>query len=140
MTGLLSTPTVVAVSLICKAILNSPFCSMTVNGLPTLMEALHSEQRQRGRGIVTGATTRSYSYCSRLISGSFKSYICVGLDLIGQVVILNRPFRLDDPLTWGVLPTRLHWSSRTTRWALGASDIMFTNPYVDRGFLHGILS
>src|ERR1700683_1716391 len=39
-------------------------------------------------------------------------------------------FRLDDPIVWGALPTRLHLNSRTTRWALGASDIMFTNPYV----------
>jgi monolysocardiolipin acyltransferase len=47
-------------------------------------------------------------------------------------MILNRQFRLDDPITWGVLPARLHWSSRTTRWTLGASDIMFTNPYVNK--------
>ncbi|KIM83916.1 hypothetical protein PILCRDRAFT_68581 [Piloderma croceum F 1598] len=104
MTGLLSTPTVVAVSLICKAFLNSPFCSVTVNGLPALMEALHSEQRQRGRGIVT---------------------------------VSNHISVLDDPIAWGVLPTRLHWSSRTTRWALGASDIMFTNPAFSAFFRAG---
>jgi hypothetical protein len=56
MTGLLSTPTVAAVSLLCKVFLNSPFCSVTVNGLPTLLEALNSEQRRTDRGIVTGET------------------------------------------------------------------------------------
>ena len=36
--------------------------------------------------------------------------------------------RLDDPLTWGILPARTYLNSRLTRWTLGASDIMFTNP------------
>ena len=35
---------------------------------------------------------------------------------------------LDDPVTWGVLPARYYFQSHTTRWALGASDIIFTNP------------
>lgn len=34
---------------------------------------------------------------------------------------------LDDPLTWGVLPARCFLNLRDMRWALGASDIMFTN-------------
>ena len=37
---------------------------------------------------------------------------------------------LDDPVTWGVLPAKWYFNSRMTRWSLGASDIMFTNPYV----------
>lgn len=57
MPGLLSTTTVAAVGLTCKAFLNSPFCSVTVNGLPTLLDALNGEQRQKGRGIVTGEST-----------------------------------------------------------------------------------
>jgi len=36
---------------------------------------------------------------------------------------------LDDPLAWGILPTKCYFSSRTTRWTLGASEIMFTNPW-----------
>jgi len=36
--------------------------------------------------------------------------------------------RLDDPLTWGILPARTYLHSHLTRWTLGASDIMFTNP------------
>ena len=35
---------------------------------------------------------------------------------------------LDDPVIWGVLPTRYYFSTKTTRWVLGASEIMFTNP------------
>jgi hypothetical protein len=35
---------------------------------------------------------------------------------------------LDDPLAWGILPFKNFLSERTTRWALGASDIIFTNP------------
>ena len=37
--------------------------------------------------------------------------------------------RLDDPLTWGILPVHTYLSSHLTRWSLGASDIIFTNPY-----------
>lgn len=36
---------------------------------------------------------------------------------------------LDDPLAWGSLPAHYYFHSRMTRWALGASDIMFTNPW-----------
>ncbi|KAH9036460.1 hypothetical protein EDB85DRAFT_2143039 [Lactarius pseudohatsudake] len=35
----------------------------------------------------------------------------------------------DDPLTWGILPARMYLQSHMTWWTLGASDIMFTNPY-----------
>ena len=51
MANFLSTPTVVAVGLTCKLFLNSPFCSVTVNGLPILLNALNNEE---GRGVVTG--------------------------------------------------------------------------------------
>ncbi|KAH9036455.1 hypothetical protein EDB85DRAFT_2143034 [Lactarius pseudohatsudake] len=37
--------------------------------------------------------------------------------------------RLDDPLTWAVIPARMYLHSHMTRWTLGPSDIMFTNPY-----------
>jgi monolysocardiolipin acyltransferase len=29
---------------------------------------------------------------------------------------------------WGILPTRSYFFNRTSRWTLGARDIMFTNP------------
>jgi monolysocardiolipin acyltransferase len=69
MSGLLSTPTVVAVSLICKAFMNSPFCSVTVNGLPILLDALHSDQRRSGRGIVTGENITLYLSLSFAVTG-----------------------------------------------------------------------
>jgi monolysocardiolipin acyltransferase len=42
---------------------------------------------------------------------------------------LTHACRLDDPLIWGVLPARTYFNSHLTRWSLGASDIIFTNPY-----------
>ncbi|KAH9020321.1 hypothetical protein EDB85DRAFT_2153177 [Lactarius pseudohatsudake] len=35
---------------------------------------------------------------------------------------------LNDPLTWGILPACMYLQFHMTRWTLGASDIMFTNP------------
>ena len=37
---------------------------------------------------------------------------------------------LDDPLLWGILPVRVIVNPYKTRWALGASDICFTNRYI----------
>lgn len=39
----------------------------------------------------------------------------------------STPDRLDDPVIWGVLPFRYHWSSNTSRWSLGSYDICFRN-------------
>ena len=36
---------------------------------------------------------------------------------------------LDDPLLWGTLPFRCLVNPYKTRWALGASDLLFTNRY-----------
>ncbi|KAF8165075.1 acyltransferase-domain-containing protein [Crassisporium funariophilum] len=55
----------------------------------------------------------------------------------GLVTISNHISTLDDPVTWGVLPASYYLSSRTTRWALGASDIMFTNPVFSAFFSLG---
>ncbi|KAF9057457.1 hypothetical protein BJ165DRAFT_1333965, partial [Panaeolus papilionaceus] len=44
---------------------------------------------------------------------------------------------LDDPVTWGVLPASYYLSSRTTRWGLGASEVMFTNPLFSAFFRLG---
>ncbi|KAF9534982.1 acyltransferase-domain-containing protein [Crepidotus variabilis] len=46
----------------------------------------------------------------------------------GVVTVCNHISTLDDPLTWGILPARYYLHAHTTRWALGASDIIFTNP------------
>ncbi|KAH8981212.1 hypothetical protein EDB86DRAFT_3087264 [Lactarius hatsudake] len=44
---------------------------------------------------------------------------------------------LDDQLTWGILPARMYLQSHMTRWTLGASDIMFTNPVFSAFFRKG---
>jgi monolysocardiolipin acyltransferase len=36
--------------------------------------------------------------------------------------------RLDDPLLWGTLPSRIFGDPKKIRWALGAADILYTNP------------
>ncbi|KAJ6539026.1 acyltransferase-domain-containing protein [Mycena capillaripes] len=55
----------------------------------------------------------------------------------GLVTLANHISTLDDPLTWGVLPTKYFLKSRTTRWTLGASDVMFTNPVFSAFFRSG---
>ncbi|KAG6833849.1 hypothetical protein H0H87_011783 [Tephrocybe sp. NHM501043] len=132
MNWLVSRATVTAVGLTCKAVLNLGFSSVAVDGIHNLHNALRSPARNAGQGIITGLlisflrhlrradqqklqiTSRRMVFSSRNISSSTTYAL----------------FRLDDPVTWGVLPARYYLSSRTTRWALGASDVMFTNPLV----------
>ena len=47
----------------------------------------------------------------------------------GPLALNPHACRLDDPLTWGILPAHTYLNSHLTRWSLGASDIIFTNPY-----------
>ncbi|KAI0804634.1 acyltransferase-domain-containing protein [Irpex lacteus] len=55
----------------------------------------------------------------------------------GVITVSNHISTLDDPVTWGILPASWYLSSRTTRWTLGASDIMFTNPLFSAFFRNG---
>ncbi|KAF7331787.1 Tafazzin family protein [Mycena kentingensis (nom. inval.)] len=55
----------------------------------------------------------------------------------GLLTLSNHISTLDDPLAWGALPTKYFLSSRTTRWTLGASDVMFTNPLFSAFFRRG---
>ncbi|KAG1820534.1 acyltransferase-domain-containing protein [Suillus subaureus] len=55
----------------------------------------------------------------------------------GVVTVANHISTLDDPLVWGTLPVKLYLNSNTTRWSLGASDIMFTNPLFSAFFRKG---
>ncbi|KAI0077991.1 acyltransferase-domain-containing protein [Panus rudis PR-1116 ss-1] len=105
MSSLLSKFTIGTIGLTCKTFLNIGYCgSVTVNGLDNLINALKSEERNNGRGVIT---------------------------------LSNHISTLDDPVTWGILPTRYFFSTRTTRWVLGASDIMFTNPLLSTFFRNG---
>jgi monolysocardiolipin acyltransferase len=54
MQQILSAATVTAVGLTCKAYLYSGLCSISVHGLPFLLDALYSSKRQNGPGILTG--------------------------------------------------------------------------------------
>ncbi|PFH52597.1 hypothetical protein AMATHDRAFT_56653 [Amanita thiersii Skay4041] len=55
----------------------------------------------------------------------------------GIITVSNHISTLDDPVTWGVLPTKCYFNTKTTRWTLGASDIMFTNALFSRFFRLG---
>ncbi|KAH9939644.1 acyltransferase-domain-containing protein [Epithele typhae] len=50
----------------------------------------------------------------------------------------HKTHSLDDPGAWGVLPLSHYWNcSRMTRWTLGASDVIFTNPMFSHFFRAG---
>lgn len=55
----------------------------------------------------------------------------------GVITLSNHISTLDDPVTWGILPTHYFFNTRTTRWVLGASDMMFTNPVLSTFFRNG---
>lgn len=57
MLAVLSTATVSAVGLICKAFLNSGLCTVQVSGLQTLKAALENPKRNSGQGVITGASS-----------------------------------------------------------------------------------
>ncbi|KAH6915192.1 tafazzin-PC [Coprinopsis sp. MPI-PUGE-AT-0042] len=104
MAALLSRLTVAAVGLTFKALIETGLCSLQVNRLNVLLDALEHPNRDVGQGVVT---------------------------------VSNHISTLDDPLTWGVLPARYFFDSRTTRWSLGASDVIFTNPVFSTFFRLG---
>ncbi|KAF8076060.1 acyltransferase-domain-containing protein [Lyophyllum atratum] len=93
-------------------------------------------------GVLTRATVTAvgltckaalnFGFCSVTVNGfhNLRDALASSCRNNGQgvVTVSNHISTLDDPVTWGVLPASYYLSSRTTRWALGASDIMFTNP------------
>ncbi|KZT33355.1 hypothetical protein SISSUDRAFT_967590, partial [Sistotremastrum suecicum HHB10207 ss-3] len=100
--------TISSIGLICKSFLNLGFVpSIRIEGLHHLLDALNDTKRRNA-----GA---------------------------GVITVSNHISVLDEPLTWGILPSS-HYFSRDTksmRWALGASDIMFTNPVLSEFFRAG---
>ena len=152
---ILSAATLTAIRLTCKAYLNSGLCSISVRGLPYLLDALNSSERKHGQGVVTGEYQRSYSlpWDRRLklfLTCGFSSlqpslsvrhsclYIVANLNAVAAMcptcimVMCGCRYdasRLDDPLTWGILPARMYMRPHMMRWTLGASNIMFTNPW-----------
>jgi monolysocardiolipin acyltransferase len=57
MQQILSAATVTAVGLTCKAYLHSGLCSISVRGLPHLVDALCSSKRRNGQGQGQGILT-----------------------------------------------------------------------------------
>ncbi|GAA5969231.1 hypothetical protein JCM11641_007518 [Rhodosporidiobolus odoratus] len=51
----------------------------------------------------------------------------------GVLTVSNHISVVDEPFTWGVLPLQNFLNSRTLRWTLGASDVMFNGKW-DRWF------
>lgn len=43
------------------------------------------------------------------------------------LTVSNHTSTLDDPLLWGILPTRILFNAGRMRWALGAEELLFTN-------------
>lgn len=55
----------------------------------------------------------------------------------GVLTYANHISVSDDPTLFGCLPSELYQRSNTTRWTLGASDIMFTNAFNAHIFRNG---
>ena len=76
--SLLSQATVGTVGLLCKTFLKIGCSSVTVNGLENLYGALESDERNQGRGVVTGALLPSLLLDPPLrLQPSLKPYINV---------------------------------------------------------------
>ncbi|KAI0740387.1 acyltransferase-domain-containing protein [Earliella scabrosa] len=103
-------------------------------------------------GVLSKATVSAVGLFSKaLLNIGFCSSVTVnGLDNLlhaledderrkgrGVITMSNHISTLDDPVVWGVLPSRFYRDSRMTRWTLGASDIMFTNPVFSTFFRYG---
>ncbi|PWN47666.1 acyltransferase-domain-containing protein [Violaceomyces palustris] len=52
----------------------------------------------------------------------------------GLLTYCNHISVLDEPTIWGALPWKMFRDERTTRWTLGASDVMFTNKFLSHFF------
>ena len=85
MQRILSAATVAAIGLTCKAYLHSGLCSISVRGLPYLLEALNSPERQNGQGVVTGErcnfaepTTAEYYFAPKKYLTTSRRALSVG--------------------------------------------------------------
>jgi len=89
MQRILSAATLTAVGLTCKAYLNSGLCSISVRGLPYLLDALNSSERKHGQGVVTGETLGPIS------TTSATTEVVSHMRLLKSVTISRRaPFSL----------------------------------------------
>lgn len=154
MASLLSKATIFSVGITCKVFLNSPFCgSVSVSGLEHLINALDATidekeaSQGRSKGVITSTlytTLWKYpidqytSFWYLLVANHISTYV---VSLASRTIFWHQPTlilayhtrtntRLDDPVVWGILPTKYYLHPRKMRWSLGAADICFTNPSV----------
>ncbi|KAJ2784427.1 Lyso-phosphatidylcholine acyltransferase [Coemansia javaensis] len=52
------------------------------------------------------------------------------------VTVANHESTIDDPLIWGAMPWRL-WAPESTRWTLGAQELLYKNPALNAFFALG---
>ncbi|KAF9495717.1 hypothetical protein BDN71DRAFT_1482540 [Pleurotus eryngii] len=98
-------------------------------------------------GLLSTATIATIGLGSKVLlhAPGSCSLTVNGLDILTKaldsgrsvITVANHISTVDDPIAWGILPTRYYLRSRTMRWALGASDIMFTNPVFSKFFRLG---
>ncbi|KDQ29026.1 hypothetical protein PLEOSDRAFT_167095 [Pleurotus ostreatus PC15] len=87
-------------------------------------------------GLGSKALLHAPGSCSLTVNG--LDILTKALDSGRSVItVANHISTVDDPVAWGILPTRYYLRPRTMRWALGASDIMFTNPVFSKFFRLG---
>ncbi|KAJ2633414.1 Lyso-phosphatidylcholine acyltransferase [Coemansia sp. RSA 1290] len=53
------------------------------------------------------------------------------------LTVANHESTLDDPLIWGIMPAHLRWQPETTRWTLGARELLYKNPVLNAFFALG---
>lgn len=100
-------------------------CSpVKVVGLPAFLSLLRGDERG-DRGLLTGTSGLSLG---ATLTSSVESYFCVSPVRCGRFG--TDESSVDEPFMWGKLPLSTFYSPRTVRWTLGASDIMFTTPFV----------
>lgn len=91
---------------------------------------------------ITCKTFLNIGYCSSVRVSGLENLVTAlespqREDGRGIITVSNHISTLDDPTVWGMLPLRYFLNSRTTRWVLGASDVMFTSPVLSEFFRQG---
>ncbi|KAJ2453773.1 Lyso-phosphatidylcholine acyltransferase [Coemansia sp. RSA 2336] len=94
---------------------------------------------------VVGATT---TLMSGILALGFRKVTVEGLDKLTDVLeaadrtrpvltVANHESTFDDPLIWGIMPMRLRWQPESTRWTLGARELLYKNPVLNMFFALG---
>ncbi|SCV68690.1 BQ2448_811 [Microbotryum intermedium] len=101
-----------------------------VAGLPAFLDKFNSD-----RGVLTARATRQT--CLSLLVARSPVSRSDALNQRELICSLHFTHSVDEPFMWGCLPISLFMESRTTRWTLGASDMMFTGKWDSWFFSRG---